>query len=201
MADYKVKKAQGLVLRLAKTGVNLFSGWEMSEFVMIDFGKRNARKNFRPQDPDQLRADEIKDLEKFFEQYGEWCAFNYVIGAQDRHPANFIYDLQEQRVYSVDNEERPYQPDGSFVPFDSQVSLFSQAVQPYLPSDKEERQGVVAAFKKAFVSCWARIRIALLSSVMSGDPELSSEDARPDLRYAELAVDRDSHLVLAKITL
>jgi hypothetical protein len=199
MQDYVVCRVVGIKLRAPNSQANCppFLGWEGSELVMIDFGTIDMRKNFG-----QLATSEIRDIQGFFEQYGRWCAFNYISGAQDRHAANFVYDMETGTVYSVDNEERPVDASNKFVPFDSGIDNYRQNVQRFLPPETEGRGILKMAFEGGFIECWNIIRERLTPSAIASDSVLSSDDAKPDLSYCQTVLyQADPLQVIARINL
>ncbi len=200
MKDYAVRKLRGIRLRASGADVNCppLQGWESSELVLIDFGKVGSRKNFY-----DLFPNEIGNLESFFDQYGRWCAFNYVIGAGDRHPRNFVYDIEAGVVYSVDNEESPVDAaSGKFPPFDRHVHTFRQSAQKFIPAEDEPKRRITAAFERGFLECWNLIRQRVNTAEIALDVELASVDAKPDVLYCRAVLSQvDPFAVMARIIL
>jgi len=102
---YNVIKSEKLSLKLLSTQKNpeILTGWEKCVFLVIDFGNYTQTKNLR-----DLPLDKIKDPDSIYKQYGQWAAFNYLFGIQDRHSSNFIYSLDTGILHSVDNEAGPF---------------------------------------------------------------------------------------------
>jgi len=112
--------------------------------VLVDFGVENNRRDFN-----HLQSNQIPNIQQFFGQYGEWCAFDYLIGSKDRHKGNYLYDIGENWVYSVDNEERPYDAQGQFGPFDFAVNnsfgISGNASAPFYPGAAPQPLNLVLA--------------------------------------------------------
>ncbi len=199
MEDYPVRMLSGIILRSTATRSNCqpFDGWENSELVLMDFGADNSRRNFY-----DLSVDDIGDIGSFFEQYGKWCAFDYIIGAKDRHPRNYIYDLSDHFVYSVDNEERPYDANFNFISFDSELSNFRSNVQKFMPPMPDPRKEVITRFGRGLVNCWTEIKGKLGAIDVATDPELSRLGAETDLAHIRAVLaQRNPSSVLSGISL
>jgi len=200
MSDYSVLKMKGVKLRSTATKTNCtpFEGWEDSDLVLIYFGRVDRRRNFA-----DLKPADIHDIVSFFQQCGEWCAFNYVIGASDRGFSNFVYDLDTTLVYSIDNEERPINAQtGNFPEFDREVRKFRIIVDKFLPTSDDGKQKVRVAFKKGCFDRWLLIRQGLNHAALIGDPELSARDAEPDVLYCKAVLEQGNPLdVVTRINL
>lgn len=102
--SYKITKVDGMTLRNEKTKKNckIFSGWENKTFLVIDYGNPSIMKELN-----EINKNEI-DMIEFFKKYGRWAAFNILLGVRDRHASNFVVLLIDETLYSVDNEEGPF---------------------------------------------------------------------------------------------
>jgi hypothetical protein len=200
MRDYPVKKLNGFKIRSAASGSNCqpFSGWESSDLVLLDFGQENMRKNFF----DLVVVEEISNITDFFEQYGRWCAFDYIVGTKDRHLRNYVFDKSDGSVYSVDNEERPYDASLNFAPFDSELRNFNANVQKFLPPVPESKRAAIVEFGRGFLNCWTEIARRFAAIDWTADPELNQLEAKTDIGYVRAVLSqRHATLVLEGISL
>ncbi len=200
MNDYPVLNMKGIKLRSAATKTNCapFEGWESSAANLIYFGRENRRVDFS-----DLRPADIPDIISFFRQCGEWCAFNYVIGASDRGFRNYVYDLDNNLVYSIDNEERPINAlTGNFPEVDREVPKFRIIAEKFLPRSEDERQRVRVAFRKGCFDRWPLIRQGLNNASLMTDSQLSTRDAEPDVLYCKFALEQRNPLdIVTRINL
>ncbi len=197
MNDYTVKRQEGIRLRSINTGTNCkpFEGWESTPFVIIDFGEKGMRKNFR-----KLQTNEIKDIQSFFEQYGEWSAFNYIVGAKDRHDLNSVYDLKDCKILSVDNEDRPLKSNGEFTDFNDQNDNIRNYIQKFLPSEEEQWKETKKAFARGFLRRWGEIQKIFNTAAVATDTELSAEDAMAQILHIKTVLEENKpEEVLARI--
>jgi hypothetical protein len=199
MKNYSVRTLTGLRLRQVGTDTNCqpFQGWETSELVLMDFGAFGARKNFF-----DLVTSDVEDINRFFEKYGEWCAFDYIIGTRDRHPRNYVYDKPEGSVYSVDNEERPYDAGLNFTSFDSELLNFNRNAQKFIPPTPESRKEAILAFGRGFLGCWDKLNEKFVAVDLTADAELNRLGAATDTAYVKAVLSqRQAAPVLSGISL
>ncbi len=157
-SSYKVVKRDGILLRdkSNKKTCKIFSGWEKKTFLIIDCGNPNMMKELK-----QIKRNEI-DMIEFFKKYGKWAAFNCLIGVQDRHAGNFVISLTDETVYSVDNEEGPFDSNGNQIDVRIIANQIVFGVSRFLIGDSEEpiyKQN----FKQGFIDGWNQIAANLSS--------------------------------------
>jgi hypothetical protein len=199
MKNYPVRMLTGVKVRMNGTETNCrpFQGWETSALVVLDFGKTGARKNFS-----NLVVSEIGNLNNFFEQYGQWCAFDYIIGTRDRHPGNYVYDQHDGSVYSVDNEERPFDANLNFAPFDSELGNFRQNAQKFFPPTPDSRKEAILGFGRGFLGHWDALKEKFAATDLASDSELNRLEATTDTSYIKAVLSqRQSAAVLSGINL
>ena len=94
--------------KMAKQEVFPLPGWTC-EYVKIEWGINGQRRrpNFgniqRGQQSEGLKSV-TENTTKFLESFASNFAINFHLAISDRSGVNFLWDLQEQSVYSIDNE-------------------------------------------------------------------------------------------------
>lgn len=163
---YNVLRRTGIVLRDPSTGRNLqeLADWSTAECVLLDFGRTGRRPHLQSGQPGCLEAAQVVDGVRFFTQYGGLVAFNYIVGAQDRHAGNYVLDLDQVELLSVDNEEAPYHSPTPPPP-DAWLPNALDHVRMFLPVDAAGSQRCKDAFSRGFRFRWEemRTRLPLLS--------------------------------------
>ena len=149
---YNVIKSEKLFLRLLATQKNLeiLSGWEKNVFLAIDFGNYTQTKNLL-----DLSLDKIKELDSFYKQYGQWAAFNYLFGIQDRNSSNFIYSMDTGIMHSVDNEAGPFDWLNRNIGVVDIIYRTRKGFRRFLKSSKKSEYKNL--LKEGFISGWNQI--------------------------------------------
>lgn len=143
LPHYKLERQEGLLLRHSGANCPPVAGWETTPYVLIEFGVAGRRPNL-----DELDPNQVVDRSRFYRQLGEWCAFNILTCATDRHMKNFVYDLDTQTLYSVDNEDLGGNPESDFGNYRAIAGRFWQN----LP--EQERDQLIESFADGFLERW-----------------------------------------------
>jgi len=136
--DYNVIETRDLILRDKTTGKNykLLCGWENVKFLVIDFGNMEQSRTFDNAQKRELQLSDIKDVPRFFYDYGKWAAFNYLLGVQDVNRGNFIFFIDTQIIHSIDNEDGPFDGHGREMNVDNMITNTKQNIEKYTPKEK-----------------------------------------------------------------
>lgn len=153
---YTIFRQDGIILRNKKTEKNcsILKEWGKKLFLVIDYGNPNLIKPIK-----NLKKEEIH-LETFFYNYGKWAAFNLIFGVRDRHAANFVLNLNDNILHSVDNEEIFFDDNGNIVPARVIIKQTNFSVSRFI--DDKNSLTCTAKFREGFIDCWEKI-IANLS--------------------------------------
>lgn len=156
-SSYKVEGIQGIVLRNKSTNRNckILAGWEDKVFLAIDYGNLKLMKTLR-----SIKKDEI-DMLEFFSNYGKWCAFNCLLGVRDRHDMNFVVSSINEIVYSVDNEEGPFDIQNNLVDIRLIVNQLKSGVERFFVGNDEPLYK--ERLRQGFVDGWNQIASKLSS--------------------------------------
>lgn len=147
--DYSVELMHGLNLKSEETqdSCTMTRGWEDKDFIMIDFGIKGNREDLA-----RLNFSVIHDIDKFITQLGRWAAFNYLLLVRDRHPGNFLYEKSTGLVYSIDNEEGPFDASGRAIAPNDIIHQIRQLIKKV--SSFCENNSLALSFKSGFVEGW-----------------------------------------------
>jgi len=156
--SYNVIKIDGLILQHPTTGANcdLLKGWEHQTILLIDFGDFNKVKNLTD-DPDRgLKLSDMIDINKFCFVYGQWMAFNYLLGIRDRNSGNFVFFTDKQELHSVDNEEGPLDSNGNDIGGDDIIQSSKQNIQKFINDNNSST--CMSSLRLGFVDGWNKIK-------------------------------------------
>ena len=164
--SYNVIEVNGITLRNQTTDRNckILSGWEDKKFLVIDYGNYNAMKVLRLIIPSEIC------LLEFFYNYGKFCAFNCLLGVRDRHDKNFVISQINEMLYSVDNEEGPFDLQDNLVDIRLIVTQLKSGIERFFGDDKEPLYK--EKLRQGFVDGWRQIAAGLSSLGMLDEKEL-----------------------------
>jgi hypothetical protein len=150
---YNVQRSTSLVLRDSTTRSNfeIVRGWESSTYLAIDAGDLFSKQLF------ELNQAEIAS-EGFLQQFGEWAAFNYLLGIRDRHSKNFVYFPLSSKLISIDNEFGPYDANGRLENLEHIVMDMNNCIKNHIPRPKLEN--CLDILRNGFQAGWKKVRNA-----------------------------------------
>jgi hypothetical protein len=157
---YNVQLFTNLLLRDSATGFNydIVRGWDSCTYLAIDCGEIPA---IPLSELATNMQSEIKE-EGFLRCYGEWGAFNYLLGVTDRHAYNFVYFPVSARLVSIDNEIGP-------TPFPEQIAMdMNNSIKGAIRGPNQEAS--IEILREGFRSGWGKIRtnVSRFSSSLNG---------------------------------
>lgn len=150
---YNVQRATNLVLRDSNSRSNfeIVRGWESSTYLAIDAGDLFSKQL------SELSQAEIAS-ERFLQQFGEWAAFNYLLGIRDRHSRNFVYFPLSSKLISIDNEFGPFDTNGRLENLENIVIDMNNCIKNYIPRPLLE--ACLETLKHSFQHGWESVRNA-----------------------------------------
>jgi len=185
--DYNMIETKGLILRDKTTDTNykLLRGWETVKFLVIDFGNMEQSRTFDNAQKRELQLSDIKDVPKFFFDYGKWAAFNYLLGVQDVNRGNFIFFIDTQILHSIDNEDGPFDGHGREMNVDHMITNTKQNIEKYFPREKQNEY--IQYLKNGFLDGWKIIKSNISSLDMFSQIEFKLLCQRADEDENEIA--------------
>lgn len=181
-SHYEVIRIPGVQLRSTPTMQNcqLLAGWDQKETLLVDFGSYKHSKNFS-----ELRRDEIRNITGFCLDYGKWASFNYALGVRDRNPGNFVFFSNTQALYSVDNEEGPFDSAGNDIGFMDIASSTRQNVDTFIAGP--DKLAHVLSLKSGFAQGWDMVSAGLSRLTMFNLRELAMTQSRLNASRDQIA--------------
>lgn len=166
LSQYRIFQQDGIILRNKKTKKNcsILKEWGKKSFLVIDYGNPNLMKPIK-----KLKKEEIH-FETFFYSYGKWAAFNLLFGVRDRHSANFVFNINDNILHSVDNEEIFFDDNGNLVPAGIIIRQTNDSVSRFI--DEKNSLICIARFREGFIDCWEKIVANLSCFTMFKGSEL-----------------------------
>ncbi len=165
--DYSVMLLHGLSLKCdgAQDSCSLTRGWEDKDFLIIDFGLYGDRE-----DLSHLDYSLVHDIGEFITQLGGWAAFNYLFVVRDRHPGNFLYEKSTGLVYSIDNEEGPFDAFGRAISPNDIILQIRELMKKVLSLG--DRESLSSSFRAGFIKSWLLIADKLKYLTLISQKEL-----------------------------
>ncbi|AJM92483.1 hypothetical protein [Nitrosopumilus piranensis] len=172
---YKIMKINGLKIKHVwpNFDVRKIREFYSLDTLMIDFGNYNSCKNFT-----NLCIGNIKNLDNFCYDYGRWAAFNYLLGVNDRKEENFIFDIDNQVLHSVDNEEGPLEPNRRHQIGTSNILIKTQRNISKFIEGKDKKE-LVACLQRGFLDGFYQVskNLSLLHMFTENERQLMYQKA------------------------